>query len=107
MGYIYLIAAIIFEVLGTTMMKFSDGFTNLLPSIGLIVFYTLCFSFLTLALKTIDMSIAYATWCGIGIGLIALIGIYFFHEGLNAMKIISLALIIIGVMGLNLSGIKH
>lgn len=107
MGYVYLIIAICFEVLGTTMMKLSNGFTNLWPSISLFVFYIISFTFLTLCLKHIELSVAYAVWAGLGTGLIAAIGIIFFNEGINILKIISLLLIILGVVGLNLSGIKH
>lgn len=107
MGYFYLIIAICFEVLGTTMMKLSNSFTNLLPSVSLFVFYIISFTFLTFSLKHIELSIAYAVWAGLGTGLIAGIGILFFHESLNILKIISLVFIIIGVVGLNLSGIKH
>ena len=105
--FIYLILAIIFEVTGTTMMKLSNGFTILWPSIGLFVFYTISFTLLTLSLKSLDVSLAYAIWSGLGTALIAAIGIIFFHEHINATKIISLLFIIIGVVGLNLSGLKH
>ena len=107
MHFVYLILAIIFEVMGTTMMKLSSGFTILMPSIGLFVFYIISFSLLTLSLKTLDVSLAYAIWSGLGTALIAAIGVFFFHEHINAAKIISLAFIIIGVVGLNLSGVKH
>lgn len=107
MGYVYLIIAICFEVLGTTMMKLSNSFTNLWPSISLFVFYIISFTFLTLSLKHIELSVAYAIWAGLGTGLIAAIGILLFHEGVNVLKIISLLFIIVGVVGLNLSGIKH
>lgn len=104
---LFLIIAIIFEVIGTTMMKLSNGLTVLLPSIGLFVFYILSFSCLSMSLRTLDVSLAYAVWSGFGTALIAAIGVIFFHEQINPAKIISLAFIIIGVVGLNLSGIKH
>lgn len=104
---LFLITAIIFEVAGTTMMKLSNGFTVLLPTIGLFVFYAISFSCLTMSLRTIDVSMAYAIWSGFGTALIATIGVIFFHEQINPVKIISLAFIILGVAGLNLSGVKH
>lgn len=107
MSYLYLVLAIVFEVLGTTSMKLSNGFTVLLPSIGLVVFYAICFTFLTMALKSIDVGIAYAIWSAVGTALIVAIGIIFFHESINAMKLISICLVIVGVVGLNLSGLKH
>lgn len=105
--YIYLILAIIFEVTGTTMMKLSNGFTVLVPSIALFIFYAISFTLLTLSLKNLDVSLAYAIWSGLGTALIATIGIFFFHEHINAVKLVSLCFIIIGVVGLNLAGVKH
>jgi small multidrug resistance pump len=107
MTWLYLILAIAFEVSGTTCMKLSEGFTKLTPSILLIVFYTLSFGALTLALKKIDVSVAYAVWSGMGTALIATIGVLWFKEPATALKLISLALIIAGVVGLNLSGSTH
>ena len=103
MSWIYLFLAIILEVSGTTCMKLSQGFTKVWPSILLFVFYGLCFSFLTLALKEIEISVAYAVWSGMGTALIATIGILYFREPVTVIKITSLGLIIAGVIGLNLS----
>lgn len=103
MSWIYLLLAIVLEVCGTTCMKLSQGFTNILPSILMFVFYGLCFSFLTLALKRIDVSIVYAVWSGLGTALIAIIGILWFKEPVTAIKMTSLALIIAAVIGLNFS----
>ena len=104
MTWIYLALAILLEVAGTTCMKLSDGFTKMVPSILLFVFYTLSFGMLTLALKRIDVSIAYAVWSGVGTALIATVGVLWFREPMTALKLISLGLIIIGVVGLNLGG---
>jgi small multidrug resistance pump len=83
-----LLFAILFEVSGTTCMKLSDGFSKLWPSIGVAVFYLLSLAALTLVLKKIDVSVAYAIWSGLG----------------TALKMVSIALIIAGVVGLNLGG---
>jgi len=107
MTWIYLALAILLEVAGTTCMKLSEGFTKLVPSILLFVLYTLSFGMLTLALKRIDVSVAYAVWSGVGTALIATIGVLWFKEPMTALKLISLALIIIGVVGLNLGGGTH
>jgi small multidrug resistance pump len=107
MTWVYLVLAILLEVSGTTCMKLSGGFTKLVPSILLFVFYTLSLGMLTLALKRIDVSVAYAVWSGIGTALIATIGVLWFKEPATALKLISLALIIVGVVGLNLSGGAH
>jgi small multidrug resistance pump len=102
--WLYLIVAIVFEVAGTTAMKFSDGFTKTIPSIVMFVFYILSLVALTYALKKIDMSIAYAVWAGVGTALITFIGIVFFKEPSSMLKIVSIVLIIAGVVGLHLSG---
>ncbi|MEG4321623.1 MULTISPECIES: multidrug efflux SMR transporter [unclassified Microcoleus] len=98
---ICLVLAIIFEIAGTTCMKLSQGFTKILPSIGMFIFYGLCFTFLTISLKKIDLSVAYSIWSGLGTFLISLIGIFWFNESNSIVKLISLALIMIGVIGLN------
>jgi small multidrug resistance pump len=107
MTWLYLTLAILLEVSGTTCMKLSQGFTKLFPSVLLFVFYTLSMGMLTLALKKIDVSVAYAVWSGMGTALIATIGVLWFKEPLTALKLISIGLIIIGVVGLNLSGGAH
>jgi len=102
MSWVYLMLAIIMEVIGTTNMKLSQGFTKTLPSILVFVFYIVSFAFLTLALKKLDISITYAIWSGVGTALIAAIGFLYFKEPVTAIKIGSLALIVIGVVGLAL-----
>ena len=103
MSWLYLVLAIIFETLGTTALKMSNGFSVLLPSVATIITYILCFLFLSFALKTIDVSVAYAIWSAFGILLISIIGIIFFHESINFIKIISSLLIIFGTVGLKLA----
>ena len=107
MTWVYLVLAILLEVCGTTCMKLSDGFTKAVPSVLLFVSYTLSFGMLTLALKKLDVSVAYAVWSGMGTALIATIGVLWFKEPVTALKLISLGLIILGVVGLNLSGGAH
>jgi len=107
MSWLYLIFAIILEVSGTTSMKLSQGFSRIIPSILIFVFYGISFFFLALALKKIEVSIAYAIWSGIGTALIAVIGILWFKESVTVLKVVSTVLIIVGVIGLNLGrGIK-
>ena len=104
MSWIYLLLAILAEVSGTTAMKISQGFSKLLPSIMMFVFYGLSLSLLTLALKNISVSIAYAIWSGLGTAMIAIIGFLWFKESITPMKILSILFIIAGVIGLNLGG---
>jgi small multidrug resistance pump len=105
--WFYLSSAIALEVAGTTSMKLSEGFTKLVPSVLLFVFYTASFLALTFALKKIEVSVAYAVWAGAGTALVAAIGIFYFREAATALKLLSILLIIVGVVGLHLSGVKH
>ena len=107
MSYLYLATAILFEICGTTCMKLSEGFTKTLPSILIFVFYGISFVSFTIALKKIDVSVAYAIWAGLGVALISLIGFVGFNEPMTLVRIMSLALIIIGVIGLHLSTNIH
>ncbi|MCX4274263.1 MAG: multidrug efflux SMR transporter [Candidatus Gastranaerophilales bacterium] len=103
MSWVYLILAIIFETLGTTALKMSNGFSVLLPSVMTTIAYILCFLFLSFALKTIDVSVAYAIWGAFGILLISAIGMIFFHESVSFIKITSILLIVLGTIGLKLA----
>ena len=88
---------------GTTAMKLSEGFTKTLPSVAMTLFYILSLAMLTLTLKKIDVGVAYAIWSGVGTALIAGIGVVLFGESLTPLKIASIVLIILGVVGLQLS----
>jgi small multidrug resistance pump len=102
--WIYLLIAILTEVVGTTMMKVSQGLTRLLPSVLMFAMYAVSFVFMALALKKIEVSTAYAIWSGLGTAMIATIGIVAFHESMNIPKLLGLVLIIGGVVLLNLKG---
>ncbi len=104
MEWLYLFIAIVLEISGTTLMKLSNGFTKLLPSAGTFLSYVICFWALGKALNKIPVSIAYAIWGAVGITIISLIGIIYFKEDINSIKLISISLIVIGVVGLHLSG---
>jgi small multidrug resistance pump len=101
MGYVYLGIAIVAEVIGTSTLKASDGFTRFLPSFVTIVTYACAFYFLSLTLRTIPVGIAYAIWSGIGTVLIALIGLFWFRQPLDLAAVIGLGLIIAGVAVVN------
>ena len=107
MAWVFLIIGIFLEVLGTTFLKLSDGFNNLVPSILMFVFWGAGFGFLSFALRKIDISIAYAIWSGTGIAFMAVVGMIWFGELVSTLKIISISLIILGVVGLNFSPDSH
>ena len=102
-GALLLAFAILFEVIGTTCMKLSEGFTRLWPSLGIVVFYVASFTCLTLALRHLQVSVAYAIWAGLGTVLITIIGVVLFHESMSAWRVACIALVLVGVIGLNLS----
>ncbi len=102
-GWLYLIIAILFEVAGTTAMKMSDGYTKVVPSVLMFVFYILSLVEQTYALKKFDLSVAYAIWAGVGTVLISIVGIFFFKESVSALKVVSILFIVMGVVGLHLS----
>ncbi len=106
MAWLMLAVTILFEVIGSTMMKLSDGFTHFWPSVGVFVCYGTALAGLTIVLKYIDLSVAYAIWSGVGVALIAIIGIVYFKEPVTAQRIVCLLMIIIGVVGLQVSGSK-
>src|SRR5262245_57913610 len=107
MHWLYLAIAILSEVAGTTCMKLSLGFVRTTPSVLMWLFYGVCFYFLTLSLKKVDISVAYAIWSGVGTALIAAIGILYFREPITILKAVGLVAIIGGVIALNMSGGTH
>lgn len=101
MKWLFLFIAIIAEVCATSALKSSEGFSKLLPSLGVIFGYGVAFFFLSLTLKDIPVGIAYAIWSGVGIVLISAVGWFFFNQHLDLAAIIGLGLIIIGVIVIN------
>ncbi|GAP23103.1 DMT family transporter [Leptolinea tardivitalis] len=102
LNWALLIVAIAFEVAGTTSMKLSRGFTRLLPTLLMFIFYGCGLTMMNLVIRRMDLSLVYAVWSGLGTAAIALIGILWFHEPATALRIVSIILIILGVVGLNL-----
>lgn len=107
MYWLYLLLAILLEVIGTTCMKLSEGFTKLWPSVIMFASYACAFTFLTLSLKQIPVGVAYAVWSGLGTAAIVVIGYFFFRQLITWQQWASVALIILGVIGLNLYGKAH
>lgn len=99
--WIYLAVAILAEVVGTSFLKSSEGFTRLQPSLVVVVSYMAAFFFLSLSLRTIPVGIAYAIWAGTGVALIALVGYVFFDQRLDAPAWIGMLLIVAGVVVIN------
>ncbi|MFE9340330.1 DMT family transporter [Streptomyces sp. NPDC007063] len=104
MTYMTLAAAILAEVLGTTAMKYSEGFSRLVPSLLTAAGYLVAFVLLAQTLKSMSVGTAYAIWSGAGTAAIALIGMVFIGESVTAAKILGLLLVICGVVVLNVGG---
>jgi small multidrug resistance pump len=102
MTYFYLAAAIMFEVVATTALKQTDGFTRLWPSLVTVGGYALAFYFLSLPLRVLPVGIIYALWSGVGIVFITAIGWVWFRQTLDLAAIIGILLIVSGVLVLNL-----
>ena len=99
--WLALLGAISFEVMGTTLLQQSQQFTRPWPTAGLAVCYGVAFYLLTLALKQMPVGLAYAIWSGLGVVLISVIGLFLFKQKLDVPAIIGLALIIGGVVVIN------
>jgi small multidrug resistance pump len=99
--WLFLAIAIVSEVMATSALKASAGFTRPLPSLVVVLGYGVAFYFLSLTLKTLPVGVAYAIWSGAGVALIALIGWAFLGQRLDAPAILGLALIVAGVVVIN------
>ena len=102
-----LIIAILFGVLGTVSMKLSHISQKWLPWLYLLVFYTISFVAMTLAIRGLDISLVYAIWSGIGTIFVAIIGFFLFGEKFSIRKTLSLFLIVVGVIGIHLANATH
>ncbi|ARP85717.1 DMT family transporter [Bordetella genomosp. 9] len=101
MKWVYLFTAIVAEIIGTSALKASDGFSRFLPSAVTVVGYGVAFYFLSLTLRQMPMGVAYAIWSGVGIALITLVGFVFFDQRLDLPALVGMALIIAGVVVMN------
>jgi small multidrug resistance pump len=104
LAWIYLSAAIATEVVGTVFLRYTDGFTRPAPSLLVLATYAASLWLTALALRELEISLAYAVWAGVGTAAVAVIGMAALGESVNALKLASIALVIGGVVGLNLSG---
>jgi small multidrug resistance pump len=107
MAWILLSIAIAAEILGTLSLKASDGLSKLWPSLGVLIGYALAFSLMAISLKKLDVGITYAIWSGVGIIGAAIGGVIFFDQHLSRITIIGMAIIIVGVVVMNLGGASH
>ena len=107
MHWVYLFVAIALEIIATVCTKLAEGFTKPLPSIGMVVGYTLSLGLFTLTVKKIEVGAAHAIWSGVGTAAVAGIGFLWLGEQATAAKLLFIGLIIAGAVGLQLSGTAH
>ncbi len=100
-AWIYLAVAIVSEVIGTSFLKQSDGFSRVVPTIITLVAYGVAFFALAIAVRDIELGTAYAIWAGAGTALIVLIGWLVFHQSLDWAAVVGVALIVLGVIVIN------
>lgn len=105
--YLLLALAIISEIIATACLKYSDGFTKVLPSSVCVLAYVICYVAFSKAITHIHLGIAYAIWCGAGIVATALISFFVFKEKLTVAGVIGMLCIVAGCVVLNLSGSKN
>ena len=101
--WVYLAIAIMLEVAGTLSLKLSTQNNSLTTIFFVVIFYAASFTFLWLAIKKLDVSLAYAIWAGTGTALIALLGWLIFKDSMTVMKVVFISLIVIGVVGLKIT----
>ncbi|WP_433276099.1 DMT family transporter [Pseudonocardia xinjiangensis] len=104
MPYVFLLAAIAAEVLGTSLLKATEGFTRLWPSVACLAAYGVSLVFLTQVVKTVPVGVTYAVWSGLGTAAIVAIGVAFLGESLSVVKVLGLVLVVAGAVVLNLGG---
>jgi len=108
MPWLHLLVAIAGEVIGTTALKASDGFTKAGPVVLVVIGYAIAFYFLALVLRTVPLGVTYAIWSGVGVAAVTLIGWLVYGQRLDLPAILGIGLIVAGVLVLNLwSGAAH
>lgn len=101
MNWVYLAVAIVSEVIATSALKSTSGFTRLWPSVIVIAGYTSAFYFLSLTLRSIPVGVAYAIWSGVGLVLIAIVGWIVYDQKLDVAAILGMVLIVVGIVIIN------
>ena len=102
--WVLLALAVVAEVTGTVALRESDGFTRLVPSVVVFAGYGIAFYLLSVISRHLELSVIYAVWSGAGIAMLATIGVVALDEQVNVLKLASLALIAVGIVGLNVAG---
>ena len=107
MGYIFLAIAIVCELIGTTGLKYADGFSKTGPTLVTLASYSICFYFLSKALQHLNLGLVYTTWSGLGVVAATVISVFIFKEQINYIGVIGVALVVAGLTLLNFYGSTH
>ena len=107
MAYVFLALAIVFELIATTLLKYSEGFKRPVPTIACIALYIVGYFFLARALNDINLGVAYATRSGVGIVVTALISYFLFKQQLSLVTVLGMVLVIAGCIMINLTSAAH
>lgn len=107
MAWTLLVIAILCEVIGTTALKLSNGFTHIWWTIATVAGYVMAFTLLGIAIKTIPLGLAYAMWAGLGTVIVFLISIFLFKAGAQPIAWVGVGLVAIGIIFLNLGSSSH
>jgi small multidrug resistance pump len=102
-AWLLLSASVLAEVIGTLALRYSDGFTRLIPTLATLSCYACAIWLMSISVRHLEVGLTYAVWAGSGTALIAIMGILFFKEDASLLRIFGLALIVFGVISLNLS----
>lgn len=103
-SYLFLAGAIILELIATSILKYTEGFTRVYPTIFCIIMYIACFFCLARALLRMNLGIAYATWCGVGIVVSTLVSVFVYKQGITPLGVLGILLVVAGCVILNLYG---
>jgi small multidrug resistance pump len=106
MAYLFLMAAIATEVAGTSLLKTTDGFSRLIPTVVCLTAYAISFAFMAQAVKHVPVDILYALWSGIGTAAIVCIGVAFLDQSINVTSVAGIVVIVAGVVVVNLGGVS-
>ena len=107
MNYLLLALAIVSELIGTSLLKYTDGFTKMYPTVATLLAYVVSFYCLSIVVKALAVNVVYAIWSGVGIVLVTLISVFVFHNSINYPTILGTGLIVIGVILVNMFGSGH
>ncbi len=107
LAWLQLLGGVFFEIAGTYAMKRADGFAKPGWAVVMLVAYVACFTLVTLSLRTLPLSVAYAVWAGVGTAIVGVLGMWLFGEPVTGLKVAGLVLVVAGVVALNLGGVTR